>query len=174
MVIMTRTRSWPRFLVHFSIVSTALALGLMSWFIASPMATRIHQTAPGERLTVTPTPGINISLDMDSMATVTNTEPPRIELLRGNAYFDVQGDQAGKLQVKVGTAYIRDMGTRFGVSMRANGGTVTVAHGQVEIEVETGKYLVGALERADFNNTNVTGQRVITEADVAPWLLGRR
>lgn len=169
-----RTRSWRRILVHCIIASAGLGLGLISWLIASPMATRIHETIPGERLTVKATPNLNISLDTDSMVTVTNTEPPRIELLRGNAYFDVQGNESGKLQVKVGTAYIRDMGTRFSVSMRADGGTVAVAHGQVEIEVGTGKYLVGALERADFNNINVTGQRVITETDVAPWRLGRR
>ncbi len=174
MPVVTRTRSWPRFLLHFSIASTALVLGLMSWFIASPPATRIYQTAPGERLNVTPTPAINISLDTNSMATVTNALPPRIELLRGNAYFDVQGNESGTLQVKVGAAYIRDMDTRFSVSVRANGGTVAVAYGQVEIEIGTRKYLVGALERADFNNINVTGQRVIAEADVAPWRLGRR
>ena len=85
-----RAFSWPRFFVHCSIVVTAVSLGLMSWFIAKPTATRIHQTMPGERVTVAATPHIDISLDADSMVTVSNTEPPRIELLKGNAYFDVR------------------------------------------------------------------------------------
>lgn len=174
MAAVTYIRGWRRFAVHFSIAATALTLGLMSWFIANPLATRIHQTAQGEHLTVTATPDISISLDADSVVTVANTQPPQIELLRGNAYFDVKGDEPGKLQVKVGKAYISDIGTRFSISVRANGGTVAVAHGQIEIEVESGKYLVGALERADFNNTTVTGQRVITEAEVAPWRSAQR
>lgn len=168
-----RPRSWRRILLHCIIASTGLGLGLVSWYIATPTATRIHETVPGERLTITATPDIDISLDADSMITITNTLPPRIELLRGNAYFDVKGNEPGKLQIKVGTVYIRDIGTRFSVGMHTNGGTVAVASGQVEIQVETGKYLVGAHERADFSNTNVMGQRVIAEADVAPWRPGR-
>jgi ferric-dicitrate binding protein FerR (iron transport regulator) len=141
----------------------------MSWFIAKPMATRIHQTVPGERLTVTAAPDIDISLDADSSITVSNAQPPQIELLRGNAYFDAKGSGAGKLQVKVGTTYINDIGTRFSVSKRVNGGTVAVADGQVEILVEGGTYLVGAHEQADFDGMRVTGQRVIADAEIAAW-----
>jgi transmembrane sensor len=172
MPLAARTR-WRSFLVHSSIATTALGLGLMSWYIAKPMATRIHQTAPGERLTVNATPEIDISLDADSSVTVSNAEPPQIELLRGNAYFDAKGKGAGKLQIKVGTTYIRDIGTRFSVRKFANGGTIAVSDGQVEISVETGKYLIGAHERADFDGSRVTGQRMIADADIAPWRPGR-
>ncbi|HVW63560.1 MAG TPA: FecR domain-containing protein [Nitrosospira sp.] len=160
---------WRRFLIHLSIVSAAMFLGVMSWLIAKPMATRLHETVPGQRITVTATPQIDISLDSDSSVTVTNTEPPRIEVLRGNAYFDVKDTGAEKLQVKVGTAYVRGMNNRFSVSKRSNGGSVAVAAGQVEIQVETGKFLVGSRERADFSDKTVTAQRVIAEADIAPW-----
>lgn len=168
-----RPRSWRRILLHCIIASTGLGLGFVSWFIAKPMSTRIHQTVPGQRLTVTATPDIDVSLDADSSVTISNSQPPRIELLRGNAYFDVKHNDAGKLQVKVGTVYIRDIGTRFSVSRRGNGGSIAVASGQVEIQVETGTYLVSARERADFDSARVTGQRVIAEADVAPWRPGR-
>lgn len=171
MALAARTR-WRSFLLHGSIATTALGLGLMSWFIAKPLATRIHQTIPGERLTVTATPGIDISLDADSSVTVSNAKPPQIELLRGNAYFDAKGQGAGKLQLKVGTTYIRDIGTRFSVRKSANGGTVAVANGQVEILVESGTYLIGTHEGADFDGVRVTGQRMIADADVAPWKPG--
>jgi len=168
-----RPRSWRRILLHCIIASTGLGLGLISWLIAKPMATRIHQTVPGQRLTVTASPDIDVSLDADSSVTITNSQPPRIELLRGNAYFDVKHNAAGKLQVKVGTVHIRDIGTGFSVSMRGNGGSVAVASGQVEVQVETGTYLISARERADFDSARVTGQKVISEADVAPWRLGQ-
>ena len=141
--------------------------------IAKPVATRIHQTVPGQRITVTATPDIDVSLDADSSVTISNSQPPRIELLRGNAYFDVKRSDAGKLQVKVGTVYIKDIGTRFSVSMRGNGGSVAVASGQVEIQVATGTYLVSARERVDFDSVRVSGQRIIAESDVAPWRPGQ-
>ena len=164
-----RSRWWLPFVVHGSIVATAVGLGLLSWFIAKPMTTRLHETMPGQRLTVLATPDIVISLDTDSSVAVTNTEPSGIELLRGNAFFDVRGNQPGKLNLKVGTTYIRDTGTRFSVSKRTGGGSVAVANGQVEVLVKTGIYLVGAHERADFDGIQVTGQRVIADTQIAPW-----
>lgn len=164
-----RPRSWRRILVHCVIASAGLGLGLVSWYIATPMATRIHETAAGEHLMVAATSDIDISLDGDSMVTVSNSQPSRIELLRGSAYFDVRGSEPGKLQIKVGTAYITDIGTRFSVSVQANGGTVAVENGKIEIQMGAGKYLIGAYERADFDHTRVTAQRVIAEADIAPW-----
>lgn len=162
-----------RFLIHLSIACTGLFLGLLSWLIAKPLATRLHETVSGQRIIVAATPNIDISLDSDSSVTVTNTEPPRIELLRGNAFFDVKRSDAEKLQIKVGLVYISDTGSRFSLSKHSNGGSVAVANGQIEIQVATGKYLVGSRERADFNDKTVTGQRVVTEADIAPWKLPR-
>lgn len=164
-----RAFSWKRFFVHCSIVTTAVSLGVMSWFIAKPTATRIHQTVPGERITVAATPDIDISLDADSLVTVSNTEPPWIELLKGSAYFDIRNKNPDKLHVKVGTAFIKDLGTRFSIRRRADGGSVAVAEGQVEIQVESGNYLVSSREGADFDDRRVTGHRMISEADIAPW-----
>lgn len=151
----------------------ALGLGLMSWYISKPVTARLHETGPGQHLTVKATPDISISLDTDSAVTVANSQPPQIELLRGNAYFDVTSNDADKLEVKVGEVRIKDIGTRFSVRMWADGGSVAVADGQVEIHVTTGTYLVSARERADFNGTRVTEHRLIAEADIAPWRLDR-
>lgn len=159
------------FLIHGSIVAAALGLGVMSWLVAKPLSTRLHETEPGQRITIAATPNIDISLDADSSVTVSNTEPPRIELLRGNAYFDVR-DGPGKLQLKVGTTFIRDMGTRFSVSKSSSGGSVAVASGEIEIQVEMGTYRVGAHEGADFDGVRVTGQRIIPDSAIAPWRHG--
>lgn len=168
-----RNRWWLPFVVHGSIVATAVSLGLASWFIAKPLKTRLHETVPGQRLTVAATPEIDISLDTDSSVAVSNTEPPRIELLKGNAFFSVNGEKPDKLQVKVGTTYIRDTGTRFSVRKWPKGGSVAVASGQVEILVETGTYLVGAHERADFDGARVMNHRVVGDTEIAPWHIGR-
>jgi len=172
MATLGRPPAWRHFLIHGSIVAVAVGLGLISWFIAKPLSTRLHETEPGQRVTVTATPNIDISLDEDSSVTVSNTEPPRIELLRGNAYFDVRGDGPGRLQLKVGTTYIRDTGTRFSVSKSSTGGSIAVASGQVEIQVEMGTYLVGAHESANFDGIKVTGQKIIPDSAIAPWRKG--
>lgn len=164
-----RPFNWSRVLLHCSIAATALALGLISWYISKPVTARLHETVAGQRLTVKATPDIGITLDTDSAVTVANSQPPRIELLRGNVYFDVTSNDANKLEVKVGEVRIKDIGTRFSVRMRPDGGSVAVTDGQVEIHVATGTYLVSARERADFDGTRVTGHRLIAEADVAPW-----
>ena len=69
-------------------------------------------------MTITAAQDIDISLDADSSVTVSNTKPPQMELLRGNAYFDAKGGGAGKLQVKVGHYVYQGYGTRFSVSNR--------------------------------------------------------
>jgi transmembrane sensor len=69
----------------------------------------------------------------------------------------------------VGTTYIRDTGTRFSVSKSSTGGSVAVASGEVEVQVEMGTYLVGAHETANFDGVRVTGQRVIPDSAIAPW-----
>ena len=50
---------------------------------------------------------------------------------------------------------------------------MAVASGQVEILVETGTYLVGAHERADFDGARVMNHRVVADTEIAPWHIGR-
>lgn len=164
-----RPFSWRRILLHGSITSMALGLGLLSWYIAKPVTARLHETGPGQHLTIKATPDIGITLDADSSVTVANSQSPRIELLRGNVYFDVTSKDDNKLEVRIGTVRIKDIGTRFSVRMQPGGGSVAVADGQVEIHVATGTYLVSARESADFDGMRVTKHRLIVEADVAPW-----
>lgn len=164
-----RPFSWRRILLHCSIATTALGLGFMSWYISKPVTARLHETTAGQRLTIKATPDIDISLDTDSAVTVANSQPCRVELLRGNAYFDVTSKGADKLEVKIGAVRIKDIGTRFSVRMQSAGGSVAVADGQVEIHMATGTYLINARERADFDDMRVTRHRLIVEADVAPW-----
>ena len=94
-------------------------------------------------------------------------------MLWGIAFFSVNGERPDKLQVKVGTTYIRDTGTRFSVSKWPEGGSVAVASGQVEILVKMGTYVVGAHERADFDGMRVMNQRMIGDAEIAPWHVAR-
>jgi transmembrane sensor len=163
--------SWRRFLQHCTIISIGVFCGLLSWYISKPQATRFYQTNAEQHQTITPVPYIEIFMDENTAASVTENQPVQIELFKGNVYFEISGNASNKLEVKVGTALIRDVGMRFRVSMLADGScNVAVEEGQVEILVASGAHLVSAGEQANFNGFNVIDHQLITETYIAPWL----
>lgn len=132
---------------------------------------RFYQTNAEQHQTIAATAHIEIFLDENSAASVTENQPVQIELFKGKAYFETNGNAPNKLEVKVGTALIRDAGTRFRISMLADGSSnVAVEEGQVEILVASGVYLISAGEQADFDGHDVTEHQFITETYIAPWL----
>jgi transmembrane sensor len=165
--------SWRRFFMHCAIISIGVFFGLLSWYISKPQTTRFYQTNAEQYQSIAATPHIEIFLDMNSAVSVADNEPVKIELLKGNAYFETDGDALNELEVKVGDALIRDIGTRFRVSMLKDGsGNIAVEEGQVEIHVASGMHLISAGEQADFNKLHVTEHRLITEINIAPWRVG--
>ena len=162
--------SWRRFFMHCAIISIGVFFGLLSWYISKPQTTRFYQTSVEQYQSIEVTPHIEIFLDMNSAVAVADNEPVKIELLKGNAYFETHGGALHELEVKVGDALIRDIGTRFRVSMLTDGsGNIAVEEGQVKIHVASGIHLISAGEQADFNGLNVTEHQLITEIDIAPW-----
>ncbi|MHA6205945.1 FecR family protein [Dyella soli] len=57
----------------------------------------------------------------------------RIEVVRGNALFDVGKDRARPMLVSVGGHVLQDIGTVFGVKRDAGGDTLTVISGRVRV-----------------------------------------
>ncbi|SFP97266.1 FecR family protein [Nitrosomonas cryotolerans] len=162
--------SWRRFLLHCTIIGTGMFLGLLAWYIANPQSTRLYETAADERLNIMAAPHIHIALDANSSVGITNRQPPQIEVLRGNVYFEIKGDMADKPEIKVGKAFIRNVGSRFSIQMHKDGNNeVAVAAGQAEIHVASGRHLISARERADFDGFNVHNHQLITGSDIAPW-----
>lgn len=162
--------SWRRFFMHCAIISVGVFFGLLSWYISKPQTTRLYQTSAEQYQSIAATPHIEIFLDMNSAVAVADNQPVKIELLKGKAYFETDGGALNELEVKVGEALIRDIGTRFRVSMLKDGsGNLAVEEGRVEIHVASGTHLISAGEQADFNGFSVTEHQLITETDIAPW-----
>lgn len=156
--------------MHCAIISIGVFFGLLSWYISKPQTTRFYQTSAEQYQSIAAASHIEIFLDMNSAVAVADSEPVKIELLKGNAYFETDGGALNELEVKVGDALIRDIGTRFRVSMLADGsGKIAVEEGQVEVHVASGIHLISAGEQADFNGLNVTEHQLIAEIDIAPW-----
>ena len=162
--------SWRRFLLHCAIISVGVFFGLLSWYISKPQTTRFYQTSSEQHQTIAATPHVEIILDINSAVAVADSQPVKIELFKGSAYFETSGGALNELELKVGDAFIRDIGTRFRVSMLTDGSSnIAVEEGQVEIHVASGTHLISAGEQADFNGFSVTEHQLITEADIAPW-----
>lgn len=162
--------SWQRLFIHCTLFAICAILGLLSWYISKPQSVRFYETKGDEYLTVSVTPDIHISMDNSSSFAVTDNKPLRIELFKGNTYFDIDKSAAGQLTVKVGETLIEDIGTRFSIRMKKEGGhIVSVGQGQVKVHVASGAHLISALEQADFDDYTISRHRMISDRDVAPW-----
>ena len=161
--------SWRRFLVHCAIMGFCVILGLLTWYFAKPQSIRFYETKE-EQLTTSIIPGIDLALDTSSLVAVKDSQPLQGELFKGSIYFDIKKNTSNTLEVKVGNVIIRDTGTRFSIRMHKDGSNnIAVAEGYVKIHVASGVYQINALEQVDFDDSNVSKHRLVTEHDIAPW-----
>lgn len=162
----------PRLLPLGGMLAAAAVLAFVFLMPREEMQ-RAIESSSGQRLQLTLADGTRIALDADSAARVSDATPPRIELVKGNIYLDVGHPSSGRLEVRAGTTQIRDIGTRFAVSLRGGRGSVAVAEGQVEVRGEQRLLLLVAGRGADFGPQGITGERAVAEADIAPWRNGQ-
>jgi transmembrane sensor len=93
-----------------------------------------YHTAPGERLTVALDDGSRVTLNTDTALNVDfSAAQRRIELLRGEGYFDVAPNKSRPFIVTNGTASARAVGTAFSVRDSADAVRVIVSEGTVEV-----------------------------------------
>ncbi len=162
--------SWQRFMLHFSILSIGLLLGLLSWYISKPQSFRLYETPIGQHMAIDVTTDIAIALDSNSSVSVTDNKPLQIELLKGNVYFDISKDAVNKPTVQVGNVLFENVAARFSIRKHKNGeATISVATGQIGIHLASSVYLISALEQADFDDYKMSKHRLISTYDVAPW-----
>ncbi len=109
--------------------ATALAASLAAivWLLA-PIELRdpgAIKTARGEQRTVALSDGSTVQINTDSLFVARmNERERRVELLRGEAFFNVVRDPARPFVVKAGASEVRVVGTQF--SVREHGGKLEV------------------------------------------------
>lgn len=113
----------------------ALACGLIVWVIAQP---KTYQTDIGQRLTAHLADGSTVELNTDTRLRVKFTGAERrLELVRGQAFFDVAHDASRPFVVRAGPMQVRALGTRFDVRREGPGAAVTLAQGRVGVRPQT-------------------------------------
>jgi transmembrane sensor len=108
-----------------------LATGLGIW-----QATKsdVYQTALGERRTITLADGSHISLDADTLLKVRlRPRARKIELIRGQARFEVAHDTTRPFTVHAGDKTVVATGTSFNVDLFGTDVIVTLIEGRVSV-----------------------------------------
>jgi transmembrane sensor len=133
-----------------------------------------YYTAPGKQLTVVLDDGSRLTLNTDTALAVELSDNQRnIELLRGEAYFQVSPDKNRPFIVSNGVAKARAVGTAFSVKKTDDDMQVIVSEGTVE--VSAGKadapVLVHINQQVDYQQGHVG---VVMSSDVLETLAWQR
>lgn len=113
--------------------SVALAIGVGNW-LATGQAGLVYETAVGEQRTVRLTDGSVVSIGPGSRLRVAlKSDARRIDLDRGEAYFQVAKDPLRRFTVRAGSASVTAIGTAFNVRRNQERVIVGVSEGTVAI-----------------------------------------
>lgn len=112
---------------------TCIAAGALAWWqVTKPVE---YMAGVGEQRSVTLEDGSVVRLNSRSRLRVQLTEARRnIELLEGQAHFDVAKDPSRPFLVHSGTVTVRAVGTAFDVYRKPNDTVVTVVEGHVLVQ----------------------------------------
>lgn len=135
-----------------------------------------HYTAVGEVRSVTLADGSRVDLNTDSAISVRySITERRIELLRGEAFFDVMRNPERPFVVAGADLQAKALGTQYGVRAPygASLGDVRVEQGSVEV---TGINDRIVLQSGDVVSLTAQGRLAVTQSDVAnetAWRTGK-
>jgi transmembrane sensor len=112
-----------------------LILATSFWFLGDHSATQRYTTAHGEQRSVMLADGSRVVLNTDTVLEVRLGARVRsVQLMQGEALFDVVHDAAHPFVVHANGNVISDLGTRFDVNDGGQQTTVTVLDGLVNVE----------------------------------------
>lgn len=114
-------------------LACAVGIGLMS-FQPAPPEDILLATARGEIRTFTLSDGSKLTLGGASRVRGKFTARTRdLQLVDGNAYFDIARDESRPLIVDTGSVQVRVLGTRFDIKKRTGQVSVSVDSGHVRV-----------------------------------------
>jgi transmembrane sensor len=157
-------RSRPR--LRRVVIAGAIAASLLLVVFAGPLKTALqadYTTAAGAQRTVSLPDGSTALLNTDSAIALHYTVGERrIEVLRGEAFFEVRPDAERPFRVMTRDGVAQAIGTAFAVRSDMPAVSVTVSHGVVAVSAPTSADGPTVIARQ--------GQRVTYGPDAAPVL----
>lgn len=124
-------------------VAASLLLAV-SWGLFSPQGwyglPHSYSVGKGQRQTIALSDGSSLELNTDTEVRVHfNHRQRHVDLVRGEAFFNVAHNADRPFSVHVGDVSIHDIGTAFDVYRQAEQVSVAVAEGVVEMEAQQGE-----------------------------------
>jgi len=120
----------PKLVAAVAILAT---IGMGAWFYGP--VERAYETPIGIRKTITFADGSRVELNTDTVLRARVTPNGRYaELVKGEAFFDIQHDAALPFTVLAGAYRVTDLGTKFIVRREAGRLEVTLVEGSAEVE----------------------------------------
>lgn len=120
-------------------LSVSIAAGVCAVaVIIAPEATLAlrsdYHTGVGETRAVQLADGSTVTLSPQSALRLTGSDARQVELLQGQAYFQVAPDQQHPFIARAGELSVRVLGTAFDLELHADSAEVALEHGQVQAE----------------------------------------
>lgn len=135
-----------------------------------------YYTAVGEVRAVTLADGSRVDLNTDTAIVVRYSQSERrIQLLRGEAFFDVAHNPARPFVVDESSLKATALGTRYDVRVASGDSLGTVRVEQGRVEVTSSEHQI-VLEAGDAASLTAKGAFAVTKADVASdtaWRTGK-
>jgi transmembrane sensor len=166
-------RRWALPVATAAALLVSLFIGVNAWVRQSAEATPTYVTEIGEFHRVALPDGSAVSLNTATKVRVAYTaEERRVELLRGEAQFEVTGDAQRPFIVSAGNSHVRVIGTQFVVRLRsASALDVLVSEGRVAIDAPT-PTLVSAGQLALIRDGRITTRPVDDISRRVAWTEG--
>lgn len=170
-------RRWP---IVSAVVAGLVLLAVIGGMAAYLLpASETFSTPVGGHKALTLADGSQIDLNTDTVLRATISAHARyIELVRGEAYFQVRHDAARPFTVTVAGHRITDLGTKFLVRTMAKGVEVALVEGRARLEntdadkKHSAILASGDLAVATINSMNVSRKHAPELADDLAWRRG--
>ncbi|MDP3334255.1 MAG: FecR family protein [Methylococcaceae bacterium] len=133
-----------------------------------------YHTAPGQQVIINLKDGSRLTLSTDTALTVQFSEQQRrIELLRGEAYFEVAPNKSRPFIVDGGPADARAVGTAFSVKKKKDDVRVAVSEGIVEVSADSTSTRVHAAQQIDYQHGQMQAVFNVNNDDTFAWRRGQ-
>nr|WP_313391210.1 FecR domain-containing protein [Brevundimonas diminuta] len=145
-----------------------------AWLLTRPLT---YATAVGEQRTVQLADGSRLTLDTDTQVRIRLNDALRaVTLVKGEAYFQVQGDPGRPFVVTAGDTVVTALGTRFDVRRLEDGyARVVLVEGRVQVSDarSQGPDVVLAPGQELLTTPALPAVRTVDAARATSWTTGR-
>jgi transmembrane sensor len=157
-------RPWLLRSLVASMVVACISVGISVWVATGSFLT--YTTDVGERRSIMLSDGSTIDLNARSEVRIKFSKAERdVELVDGQALFEVAKDIARPFIVRSGAAMVRAVGTQFDVYHNGGGTTVTVVEGRVAVVHEGSAALSGALDSRPDEHATVRAPTYVSAGE---------